>query len=354
MKQFLQITTLALIGGGLLAGSPAIAQPSSTSQSSQNQYTGVSHPPPNSTIVANEPATPPPTQSKPSAAVTAQSSPAPQDQATPQRPAPARQPVAAAQPAPSKTTYANASATTAPASASNSSRWNNTDFGIVTKLPSPKAEQQVEANDARLENRPSSNPSFGVLSVIPFAPHALNAGTNITVRLLQPLSTNSTPQGTPFRASVVSNVYRGSKLIIPAGSVLRGVVTDVHPGRHLISRATLRLTPQRVLLPDGTSYRLDAEAIYTSAHHTNTTGEGAFQPSMHVAKDAAEYGAGTGLGALVGAKFGPGGALVGSLVGAGAVSAHMLVQPPSSLTLPRNAEIIFSLTQPMELTPVRE
>lgn len=352
MKQFFQLASVALISGGLLTGACAFAQQNNSSKSNQNQYSGVSNPP-DTPIVANEPLTPPAyAQTKPSAAVPAQSSTAPQSQA------PSQQPPAATSSAPPPATYgepaaANTAPSSTPAADNNPNRYNNTDFGIVTRLPDQTALQQVEAQDAHLQSR-NSDPAFNVVSVIPFIPNAINPGTNITVRLLQPLSTSTTPQGTPFRATVVSPVYRGSQLVIPAGSELRGVVTDVHPGRHLISRATLRLTPHFLLLPDGKTYRMDAEAVYASSPHTNTTQEGAFQPKMHLAKDTAEYGAGTGLGALVGLKFGPGGALIGSLVGAGAVSAHMLMQRPDALNLPANTEIVFSLTQPMQLTPTRE
>lgn len=352
MKQFLRFSTLALISGTLLAGSYAGAQQSNPTRNQQNQYTGVSHPPPNSTIVADEPISPPPSQTKPSPVVPKQPERPVQTPPSPNQSAADTAYTAPARTADFRYSSPAASSDTSALANNNPNRWNNTDFGIVTKLPDQRAIQQVKARDAQMNQ--SANPAFGVVSVIPFAPHALNAGTNITVRLSKPLSTSNTPQGTPFRATVVSNVYRGSQLIIPAGSKLRGIVTGVHPGRHLISRATLRLTPQSVLLPDGTAYRLDAEAIYTSAQHAKTTEEGAFQPTMHLAKDTAEYGAGTGLGALVGAKFGPGGVLIGSLVGAGAVSAHMLVQPPSALNLPRDTEIVFSLTRPMELTPLRD
>ncbi|MGC8549627.1 MAG: hypothetical protein ACP5M4_07995 [Acidobacteriaceae bacterium] len=350
MKHFFQLASVALISGSLLTGATALAQQSGSTQQTQNQYSGVSNPP-DTPIVANEPdiTSPAATQPKPSAALPAQPSLAAQPQQ------PAQQPYST----PPATAYYGEQASPQPAqmhttaSGNSADNYDNTDFGIVTQLPDQRAVQQVQAQDAQLGSR-NSDPSFNVVSVIPFIPNALNPGTNITVRLLQPLSSNTTPQGTPFRATIVSPVYRGSQLVIPAGSELRGVVTDVHPGRHLISRATLRLTPQFVLLPDGNAYRVDAEAVYTSAPHANTTQEGAFQPRMHLAKDSAEYGAGAGLGAIAGAQFGPAGALIGTLVGAGAVSAHMLIQPPSSLTLPRNAEVVFSLTQPMELTPTRE
>jgi hypothetical protein len=346
MKQFLQLATVALISGSLLNGTGAFAQQSGSAQNHQNQYSGVSNPP-DTPIVANEQVTPPPPemQPKPAAAIPAQ-------------PAAAQQPAPQAYSTPPSSAYYGNQATTPPQqqfpqAAGSSSKYNNTDFGIVTQLPDQRALQQVEAQNAQLESR-SSDPRFNVVSVVPFIPNALNPGTNITVRLLQPLSTTTTPQGTPFRATVVSPVYRGSQLVIPAGAELRGVVTDVHPGRHLISRATLRLTPKLVLLPDGNAYRVDAEAVYTSAPRAHTTQEGAFRPKMHILKDSAEYGAGAGLGAIAGAQFGPGGALIGTLVGAGAVSAHMLVQPTSSLTLPQNAEVVFSLTQPMQLNPIRD
>lgn len=345
MKHFFRLTTVALIGGGLFSGVCALAQQASSTQNTQNQYSGVSNPS-SAPILANEPLTAESSspQAKPSAAVPAQ--PAISTQSAPA--AQTRQPDSAYY-----GSSAPAQAAPSPTAVKKSGSFDNTDFGIVTQLPDQRAMQQVQAQDAHLENR-SSDPSYGVVSVLPFIPNALNPGTNITVRLLQPLSTSTTPQGTPFRATVVSPVYRGSQLVIPSGSELRGVVTDVHSGRHLISRATLRLTPQFVLLPNGNAYRIDAEAVYTSATRTNTTNEGAFQPKMHLAKDTAEYGAGAGLGAIAGAQFGPGGALIGTLVGATAVSAHMLVQPPSSLTLPSNAEVVFSLTQPMQLTPARQ
>jgi hypothetical protein len=346
MKQFFQLATVAFISGGLLTAATAVAQQSGSTQQNQNQYTGVSHPP-DQPILANEPDTPAPTQTqpRPSPAVQAQSSPA----AAPQQLAPS------SYPPPATNAYVGGQISAQPVQQHSTapSNYNNTDFGIVTQLPDQRAVQQVEARNTQLGGR-NSDPRFNVVSVVPFIPNALTPGTNITVRLLQPLSSSTTPQGTPFRATIVSPVYRGSQLVIPAGSELRGIVTDVHPGRHLISRATLRLTPQFVLLPNGNAYRVDAEAVYTSASHTATTNEGAFQPKMHLAKDSAEYGAGAGLGAIAGAQFGPGGALIGTLVGTGAVSAHMLLQPPSSLTLPRNAEVVFSLTQPMELTPTRE
>jgi hypothetical protein len=372
---FVRLSATLLVCGSLCAAAaqaqqstPASQQqPAQNSQSSQDQYTGVSNPP-DTPIMANEPMTEPDNQqdeqplptytgstTKPSPSVPAQPSAQPSLVTRPVPPAQSA-PAAAVTPGYGVSGTANpATATTAASGNGNPDRWDNTDFGIVTKIQQPL--DQGNANNAAAENSASladsQNPSFGIVSVIPFTPNALNAGTNIPVRLLQPISTDSTFRGTPFRATVTANVYRGGQVIIPAGSELRGMVTSAHPGHRLRGRAELRLTPQLVLLPDGTAYHLDAQVVYSAAPHTQTSNEGVIRPSMHLAKDATEYGVGAGAGALVGAHFGPGGALVGTMVGAGAVTAHLLMQPPSAVTLPRNTQLVFSLMQPMALTPTR-
>lgn len=369
---FVRLSATLLVCGSLCAAAaqaqqstPASQQqqPAQNNQSSQDQYTGVSNPP-DTPIVTNEPMTEPDNQQDEQPLPTYTGSAAKPSPSVPAQPSLVTRPVQSAQSAPAAAvtpgygvsgTVNTAAAATAASGNGNPDRWDNTDFGIVTKIQQPpdqgNAQNAAAVDSAHLEERQS--PSYGIVSVIPFTPNALNAGTNIPVRLLQPISTNSTFRGTPFRATVTRNVYRGGQVIIPAGSELRGMVTSAHPGHRLRGRAELRLTPQLVLLPDGTAYHLDAQVVYSAAPHTQTSNEGVIRPSMHLVKDAAEYGAGAGTGAIVGAHFGPGGALVGTAIGAGAVTAHLLMQPPSAVTLPRNTELVFSLMQPMALTPTR-
>jgi hypothetical protein len=369
-----RLSAMLLVCGSLSAAAvqaqqstPASQQQQSAqnSQSSQDQYSGVSNPP-DTPILANEPMTEPDNSQDEQPLPTYTGSAAKPSPDVPAQPALASRPTSPVQSAPvpaaspaiqgyGAATANGAASNTAANGSSNPDRWDNTDFGIVTKIEQPldqgNAQNAAAPDTANLADR--QDPNYGIVSVIPFTPNALNAGTNIPVRLLQPISTNSAFRGTPFRATVTENVYRGGQVIIPAGSELRGLVTSAHPGHRLRGRAELRLTPQLVLLPDGTAYHLDAQVVYSAAPHTNTSNEGVIRPSMHLAKDATEYGVGAGAGAIVGAHFGPGGALVGTMVGAGAVTAHLLMQPPSSVTLPRNTELVFSLMQPMALTPTR-
>jgi hypothetical protein len=90
------------------------------------------------------------------------------------------------------------------------------------------------------------------------------------------------------------------------------------------------------------------------AQGTHTNQEGGIEASTHYRKDAVEYGAGTGVAALAGGEMaGPVGAGVGSVVGASAVTTHMLLQHPQAADLPQGSVVVFSLTEPMELTPTK-
>jgi hypothetical protein len=67
-----------------------------------------------------------------------------------------------------------------------------------------------------------------------------------------------------------------------------------------------------------------------------------------------EYGIGAGGGAIAGAELaGPAGALAGTLVGASVVTTHLLVQHPEAVVIPAGSQIVFSLTEPLDMIPTR-
>lgn len=282
------------------------AQQNQNQNQNQDQYTGVSHPPSDDTIQADEDVTPPVVapKPKPSAAIPA----------TPAKPA-----VATPQPG-------------------------DPDYGMVTSVPTTSA-------NASLTRRPW-NPDDDMVNYVPSNPNELTIGTNIRVRLTQSLSTNEAHPGEAFRAVVDRDVYMDGRVIIPAGAEMRGHVVRVSQGHHLGPHATIRLRPETVVLPDGTAYHLYAEAVQSKAPNTRTNEEGGIEASPRYKKDAIEYGAGAGAGAVAGGEIaGPVGAGVGSLVGAGVVTAHMLMTHPPAANLPKGSMLVFSLTEPMALTP---
>ncbi len=220
------------------------------------------------------------------------------------------------------------------------------DYGIVTAVPATTA-------DALLTRR-SWNADDDIVTVVPSDPNELASGTNIRVRLSEGLSTRETRPGESFRAVVDRDIYKDGRVIIPAGAEMRGRVVAVSQGHHVGPHATIRLRPEMIVLPDGSAYHLYAAAVQSKAPGTRADEEGGIEAAPHYKKDAIEYGAGTGAGAIVGGEMaGPVGAGVGSLVGASAVTAHMLMGKPAAADLPQGSMLIFSLTEPMALTPAR-
>ena len=322
---------LACLSIALLSAPAAFAQQQQSN--SQNQYEGVSQPPPDDTIVAT-PEPPPPAEHP----------------ATKVKPSPA---VSVPPPPPAQAAAAKPSAVVATHSSIDSdSQYDNTDYGIVT-VPVVPGKPEAPGDTAVLHTRSSYNPDDDIVHVSVPA-NELPAGTEIRVRMSQELSTTSTIEGSPFEGRVMMDVLKGGSVIIPVGSTLKGRVVYVSQGHRVGPAATLRLRPDVVILPDGTAYHLYGQVMSSWAKGTRTGSEGAIQPSMHVVKNSVEYGVGVGTGALVGGQLGgPAGALAGSLVGAGLVTTHILLQHPSAAVVPAGSEIIFSLTEPLDLTPTR-
>lgn len=314
---------LACLTIAAIAAPAAIAQQQS---SASDQYQGVSQPPPDDSIVANQDAA---TEASPSEA-----------KPKPSPAVPVSQPSTAASPS------------TTSSSIQNDSSYDNTDFGIVT-VPSSHPVVPAPAEGVVLHTRETQDPDADIVTN-KVSRNELPAGTEIRVRIADSLSTTETTVDSPFSGRIMLDVLHSGSVIIPAGSTLRGRVVQVSQGHHFGSPATLRLRPDVVILPDGTAYHLDAEVVDSEAKGTRTGSEGEIQPSSHVLKNSVLYGAGVGTGAVVGGVLGgPPGLLAGSVVGAGLVTTHILLQHPDAAIVPAGSEIIFGLNEPLTLVPTR-
>ena len=299
--------------------SPYVTRQNQDPNQSQGQYTGTSTPPADDSIVTT-PDTPPPAPTEQPAAV-----------------APAPAPAASA-PAPA--------ASYAPAA-----KAANPDADIVTE---PVPETTV-AHDSRAALHSRTDPDADIVTEVPRNGNELPEGTNIHVKLAQGLSTEETRSGSKFTGRVSKPVMLDGRVVIPEGSEFRGRVVQVTEGKRFGSPATIRLRPEAVVLPDGSRYMLRAQVVGSRGDNTRVDNEGGIRPGTHMKKAAIEEGIGAGTGAVVGAKLGGGaGALVGSLVGVGVVTTHLLVQHPQSVNVPSETTIVFSLSEPLTLTPVHD
>jgi hypothetical protein len=139
-------------------------------------------------------------------------------------------------------------------------------------------------------------------------------------------------------------------MLLPAGTEIDGRVAQVSTGR-VGGHGSMRLQPETVILPDGTRYTLHAQISGTAGSHSHIVGEGTIVPGSRIKRDGIEYGAAVGAGVITGAIVaGPAGAVTGGLIGAGAITVHLLVNHPQA-TLDKGSTLLFTLTDRLYLPP---
>lgn len=182
-------------------------------------------------------------------------------------------------------------------------------------------------------------------------PHQLNEGVVLKTRLDQVLSTETTLKGSAFTAQLLGDAGHSGEILIPAGSIIHGTVTDIHGGKRITGMASIRLQAQSVTLPDGLTYPLHATVSgIRSEEDQHVNSEGAIQPTTHPKETAIALGSVTGAATIMGAAIGGGvGAVVGAGVGVGAGAIWWLKRDHQE-TLPSGTTILFSLDEPFQAT----
>jgi len=262
---------------------------------------------------------------------------------TPQAKPPAGQPVSAipAQAAPV--------AQAAPRPSASDPSVNYSDPGLDDGIVQVEREP-APAQPAFAERAYASDPDGDIVHPRPLRPGEVGEGTTIRVRLLHRLSTATTEKGDAFRSRVASDVMQGGQVVIPAGAEIDGRVVEVSSG-HVGGHGSMRLRPDTVILPDGARFRLYAELSGTPGSRTKVGGEGVVRPDSRAKRDGVEYGGAVGAGAITGAVVaGPVGALTGSLIGAGVITAHLLISHPQA-DLEPGTTLLFTLTDRLSLVP---
>jgi hypothetical protein len=209
------------------------------------------------------------------------------------------------------------------------------------------------AGTSMITAEPSADdPDAMIVTSVPERDGTLREGTLLRVKIGETLATDKTVAGTRFSATVTEAIERNGRVIIPIGSILEGRVTEVRGGRRITGAAMLHLETSDVTLPDGTHYIVHAQLIDTGKSEFNVDNEGTLKRKDHAKETLAIVGGVTGAGAATGALIGGGiGAVVGAGIGAG-VSTVMWLKQDRQATLPKDAQLVFSLTVPMVLTPL--
>ena len=129
-------------------------------------------------------------------------------------------------------------------------------------------------------------------------------GTEIDVRLAMRLNSGTAAVEDRFDATTLVDLNLGGRTVVPAGSVMRGVVTSVEPATRTNRTARLTLSFDQLTV-NGRAYPM--RGTVTQA----IEGEG-------IKGEAGRIGAGAGVGAIIGGILGGfKGALAGILIGGG-------------------------------------
>jgi hypothetical protein len=158
-------------------------------------------------------------------------------------------------------------------------------------------------------------------------------GTEFDVRLQNSLSSGTAQVEDRFEATTMVDLLENDRVLVPAGSVLRGVVSSVNKAGRINRKGSLTVVFDRI-------------TIRGRAYPTRGTVEQALE-SEGIKGEAGKIGAGAGVGAVLGAILGGAkGALAGILIGGGGVTA---ATDGKDVELPAGTILRVRLDSPLDL-----
>lgn len=157
-------------------------------------------------------------------------------------------------------------------------------------------------------------------------------GTEVDVRLQTSLNSGTAKVEQRFEATTVVDYLVGGKVVIPAGSMVRGFVSSVRAAGKVDRRGSITLSFDEIRVATRT-YRLRASVTQAI--------------DRKVGEDTARIGAGAAVGAIIGGLIGGGkGALLGVLVGGGGT---MAATEGTDVDLPAGTILRLRLDQTLDV-----
>jgi len=161
-------------------------------------------------------------------------------------------------------------------------------------------------------------------------------GTEIQVRLQDPLDTSVNQEGDTFHSILDQDIEVNGKTVIPRGSILEGKLSGVARSGRVEGKA--KMSMQLINL------QVDNQDVPLQ------TGILSFEAESTKKKDATKVGIGAGLGAVIGAIAGGGkGAAIGAAVGAGAGGATVVATRGKELKFDAEHKLKFELKRDVRI-----
>ena len=160
-------------------------------------------------------------------------------------------------------------------------------------------------------------------------------GTEIDVRLQNALNSGTNQVEDRFEGTTLVDVGVNSRVVIPAGSVMRGVITQVEPATRTNRTARMTVSFDQVTV-NGQAYAIRGTVSQA------IEGEG-------IRGETARIGTGAGVGAIIGGILGGfRGALAGILIGGGGTIA---ATEGKEVQIPQGSVLRVRLDSPAYITP---
>lgn len=162
------------------------------------------------------------------------------------------------------------------------------------------------------------------------------AGTKVTIRLGQSLSSAVNEAGDEFKATLDDPIVADGRTLAPAGTEVTGLVKHAQESGKVKGKAEMTLALDSIRI-DGKDYPLAVHPLTLRA-------------SGNEGKDAATIAGSAAVGAVIGAITGGGkGAAIGAAAGGGAGTGYVLLTKGKEIELSRETPVRFTLQDAAEL-----